>query len=136
MNHMIIFCLMSNFNRTFYSSIRCVDKTIVQKLYIGIASQDGDGENDEDDEVCLICYDNSNNSNDGDNSSNNHSTNCRVCGKIMHICCLVEWFEVNIKRICPHCRSGWKFSVDIVENGSVIMTTICSIAGDISYQLQ
>lgn len=107
---------MTNLNRQFYSSTRC-SNYIVQNMYICVRQQI-------DDEVCLVCCD------DCDDNTDPHA-NCRVCDKVMHISCLVRWFTVNNQRICPHCRSGWKFSVDVVENGRVIITTMCSIAGSI-----
>jgi hypothetical protein len=55
---------------------------------------------------CPICYEQIN---DSENSI------CHECKKPMHLSCIESWFNTNEMRTCPHCRSNWKFEIDIIE---------------------
>jgi len=97
--------------RRFYKQIE--DKEIIQRfffilnlLYI--------------EEECLICYECIQDKQDKQNEQNEQEQNeenimCHECNKVMHISCIEKWFEENNKRTCPHCRTKWKFEIDIIE---------------------
>lgn len=58
-------------------------------------------------EDCLICFESL--------KKNQDNVMCNKCNKTMHISCVTEWFDKNDMRKCPHCRSSWKFEIDIIE---------------------
>ncbi len=57
-------------------------------------------------EDCLVCLE-----------QVGHSENviCRECKQSMHLTCINGWFDTNEMRTCPHCRTNWKFEIDITE---------------------
>jgi len=55
---------------------------------------------------CLICF---------EHIKNSENVVCHECKKPIHMTCIKEWFNVNETRNCPHCRSNWKFEIDITE---------------------
>ena len=57
-------------------------------------------------EDCLVCYEQINDS---------ENVICHQCKKPMHLLCIEKWFDTNKQRFCPHCRTTWKFEIDIVE---------------------
>jgi hypothetical protein len=65
-----------------------------------------------DDHDCLVCL---------DKIKNNDYVICHECKKALHLTCLEGWFNINNERKCPHCRSKWKFEIDIIEKPHKIM---------------
>jgi len=58
------------------------------------------------DDDCPVCFDKINDSD---------SVVCHQCNKPLHLTCVELWFNTNVLRICPHCRSSWKFEIEIEE---------------------
>lgn len=56
-------------------------------------------------EECLICYE----------TIEQENVICHECSKPIHLSCLEQWFSENETRKCPHCRSNWRFEIDIIE---------------------
>jgi hypothetical protein len=66
----------------------------------------------EEEEDCIICME----------AISLHATTpgkenviCHVCEKPFHISCIETWFRTNNLRKCAHCRTNWKFEIDIIE---------------------
>jgi hypothetical protein len=49
---------------------------------------------------------------------------CHECNKILHLSCIERWFAQNDMRKCPHCRTNWKFEIDIVEKPKPIIVEL------------
>lgn len=58
-------------------------------------------------EDCLICFEGI--------KYPEENVKCHECHKILHLSCVDKWFTQNNMRKCPHCRTNWKFEIDIVE---------------------
>ena len=56
-------------------------------------------------EECPVCF---------ETTENKENVLCHECEKCFHLNCIEEWFETNTSRPCPHCRTPWKFEIDIV----------------------
>jgi len=55
-------------------------------------------------EECLICF---------EKIQQTENVVCKKCNKPLHITCIEKWFDTNNKRTCPHCRTNWKFEIEL-----------------------
>lgn len=95
--------------RRFYLRI---DEEKVCREYFFILNEVNENKDDE----CLNCYDKINNI---------ENVKCHICHKCFHIECMESWFKSDsgkLARTCPHCRSKWKFEIDIMEKPIIIET--------------
>jgi hypothetical protein len=60
---------------------------------------------------CLICYEKI----EEHEETIQDNVICHECNKAMHLTCIERWFNENNFRKCPHCRTNWKFEIDITE---------------------
>lgn len=93
--------------RRYYTYIE--HKEVIEQIFFILNSQ-----NLENDQDCLICYEN----------INEENVICHKCHINLHLKCIKEWFINNTSRKCPHCRTNWKFEIDIIEKPKPIQVEL------------
>lgn len=82
--------------RRFYTRIE--NEEIIQTYFFVLNSSPIEDE-------CPVCYE----------VKNIETLSCHECKKCFHLDCIESWFKTNTGRTCPHCRTKWKFEIDIQE---------------------
>ncbi len=82
--------------RRFYRRIESED--VIQQIFFILNTPTEDD--------CIICF---------DEIKNIENVACHKCNKPIHLSCIERWFNTNNLRTCPHCRSNWKFEIDIID---------------------